>query len=186
MFPAWPDEHQLNDIPRHEYRNVTDTHSNMANANDAPDIELGKLRDGYPALASWIAQDPDDDPLVFRKFARLSARSLLHLQARLVGMEAELDALDEEARNAKSMDVQEAMQCWETLSENAKVGGSIESKLMRKLEDSQNVMKEYCKFAIHGDSLLANVRADVRRRAFVFKVSNRPNEQAERESTRGV
>ena len=119
----------------------------MTTLNGVPDIELGRLRDGYPALARWIAQDPDDDPLVFRKFARLSARGLLHLQARLVEVEAELDALDEEARSAKSMDVQEALQCWETLSENAKVDDSIESRLMKRLDDCKVVMKDYCKLA---------------------------------------
>ncbi|KAF2627697.1 hypothetical protein BU25DRAFT_310050, partial [Macroventuria anomochaeta] len=56
-------------------------------------------------------------------------------------IEAELDALDE-ARNAKSIDAQEALQCWETLSENAKVVDSIESKLLQKLEDSQTVLED--------------------------------------------
>lgn len=123
----------------------------MTTSNDAPDIELGKLRDGYPALAKWIAQDPDDDPLVCRKFARLSARNPLHLQARLVDIEAELDTLDEKARNAKSLDVQEALQCWETLHENAKVDSSIEKRLVLKLEENQAILKEYCKSTARHD-----------------------------------
>lgn len=61
-------------------------------------------------------------------------------------VEAQLDALDEEARNAQSMDVQEALQCWETLTENAKIESSVEKELLQKLEESHTVLKEYCKF----------------------------------------
>ncbi|KAF1924769.1 uncharacterized protein M421DRAFT_103513 [Didymella exigua CBS 183.55] len=125
------------------------------------DVELGKERDEYPALARWIAQDPDDDPLVFRKFARLSARGLLHLQARLVDIEAQPDALDEEARNAQSMDVQEALQRWETLSEDARIDKTVEKELLRTIGESYGFLKEYPKSSALLDSFTIDTGADL-------------------------
>ena len=53
----------------------------------AQHVELGQLRDGYPALAKWIARDPDNETLIFRRFDRLAARNILHLQAQLIALE---------------------------------------------------------------------------------------------------
>jgi hypothetical protein len=112
--------------------------------NMPPDIELGRVRDGYPALAKWIAQDPDDDPLVFRKFGRVGARSLLHLQCRLVALEHELDELDEEARCAENVDTRRSLQRWETLTNNAKMENSVENKLVKKLDEFEELLRRYC------------------------------------------
>ncbi|KAJ5965584.1 hypothetical protein N7481_012298 [Penicillium waksmanii] len=65
--------------------------------------ELGNVRDGYPTLASWIGRDPDGETLVFRRFRRLSARNLLHLQSGLIQLEQEIDELDEEARRKEGL-----------------------------------------------------------------------------------
>jgi len=119
--------------------------SNMATPIMPPDTELGRVRDGYPALAKWIAQDPDDDPLVFRKFGRLSARSLLHLQCRLIALETELDVLDEEARSAKEFGARQSLQRWETLVANAKTANSVEGKIVRKWDEFEMLLKRYCK-----------------------------------------
>ncbi|RYP21279.1 hypothetical protein DL765_002328 [Monosporascus sp. GIB2] len=69
-----------------------------------PDLELGHIRDGYPALAAWIGKDPDNETFVFRKFDRLSARNLLHLQCQLIQLEDEIDELDDEAREKARLD----------------------------------------------------------------------------------
>jgi hypothetical protein len=34
----------------------------MSAMPEQEDIELGAIRDGYPALANWIARDPDNEP----------------------------------------------------------------------------------------------------------------------------
>ncbi|KAF2689348.1 hypothetical protein K458DRAFT_439699 [Lentithecium fluviatile CBS 122367] len=115
----------------------------MTTTTQAPDIELGTLRDGYPALAKWIAQDPDDDPLVFRRFGRQSARSLLHLQCRLVALVAELDALDEEARSAKDVETRRSLQRWETLIANAKTDESVEDRLVKKQDEFETLLEKY-------------------------------------------
>ncbi|CAN9328510.1 unnamed protein product [Alternaria alternata] len=67
------------------------------------DLELGRVRDGYPALARWIAQDPDDDPLLFRKFGRVAARNILHLQCQMTRIEGEIDDLDEQLKESQEL-----------------------------------------------------------------------------------
>lgn len=64
------------------------------------DPELGIPRDSYPALADWIAADPDNETLVFRKFDRLSTRKLLQMQNQLCIMEAALNQLECEISQA--------------------------------------------------------------------------------------
>jgi hypothetical protein len=72
----------------------------MATSNKPPDVELGRLRDDYLALSTWIARDPDCKTFIFRKFDRLAARTLLHLQAQVNALEHEIDLQDEEARQS--------------------------------------------------------------------------------------
>jgi hypothetical protein len=51
-----------------------------------------KQRDGYPALADFIAQDPDHETFVFRRFKGLSARNILNLQGELIALEDNIAA----------------------------------------------------------------------------------------------
>jgi hypothetical protein len=76
----------------------------MTSSPDSTDVKLGRLRDGYPALAGWIARDPDSETFIFRKFDRLAARNILHLQAKLTAIENEMDKLDEEARQSNDFE----------------------------------------------------------------------------------
>jgi hypothetical protein len=55
--------------------------------------QLSRL-DGLPSLSTFISADTD--ALIFRKFTRLGARNLLHLQSRLNELESKLDELDKE------------------------------------------------------------------------------------------
>lgn len=110
------------------------------------DVEIGRVRDGYPSVARWIAQDPDDDPLLFRKFGRHSARILLHLQCRLVALEKELDELDEQVRTSEDLDTRRSLQRWEKMMASArKCDSSIEHHLVEKLDEFQGCLREYCK-----------------------------------------
>ncbi|KAF2033187.1 hypothetical protein EK21DRAFT_98475 [Setomelanomma holmii] len=59
----------------------------MSNISQQHDTELG-----------WIARNPDNETFIFRRFDRSAARNILHLQARLIALEHEIDQLDEEAR----------------------------------------------------------------------------------------
>jgi hypothetical protein len=49
---------------------------------------------GYPSLADFIAQDPDHETYVFRRFKRLGVRNVLYLQGELIKIERELEALE--------------------------------------------------------------------------------------------
>jgi hypothetical protein len=84
------------------------------------DVELGRIRDGYPALATYISRDPDHDTYIFRTFGRLSTRNILHLQCQLTELEHELQQLDEAARQSADDDAKQALRRFETLSKLAK------------------------------------------------------------------
>lgn len=109
-------------------------------------VELDVLRDGYPALAAWIARDPDSETFVFRKFDRLAARNILQLQARLIALERDIDNQDEEARRSADSEVRRSLRRWETLQKNAAdPTRSQERKRLEKLEEMKALLKEYCR-----------------------------------------
>jgi len=121
----------------------------MQHSKPEPDIEIGRLRDGYPSLARWIAQDLDDDPLVFRRFGRHGARVLLHLQCRLTALEKEIDDLDEQTRTAEDLDTRRSLQRWEKMMMSAKERDtSLEHRLVEKLNEFQGCLKEYCESVV--------------------------------------
>jgi hypothetical protein len=110
--------------------------------------ELGRIRDGYPALANWIARDPDGDTYVFRKFDRLAARNILHLQARLIDPEHDIDEIDEQARNSNDSNSELSSRRWETLMEQATIPNRPEAMRLVKLDELNGLLKNYCKLYI--------------------------------------
>lgn len=98
---------------------------------------LGSVRNGYPALAAWIAGDPDNETFIYRKFNRLAARNLLVLQCQLIELEAELDRYDQEAGYRQSQIH------WENFAENAEKPGSAESKMTEVHEKIQKKLEQY-------------------------------------------
>jgi hypothetical protein len=117
----------------------------MAAPLPRPDIELGHVRDGYPALAAWIARDPDDETFVFRKFDRLAARNILHLQSKLIALEKEIDQFDEQAKCSNDFEERQSSRRWETLMEHASDPLRPEKKRVEKLEELKLLLREYCK-----------------------------------------
>jgi 16S rRNA U1498 N3-methylase RsmE len=105
----------------------------MLNVLQQPDPELARPRDGYPALAYWIARDPDNETFIFRKFNRLAARNILHLQAQ---------------RSNEDLDTRQSLRRWETLVEHAEEAGRPEKKLLLKLSDLKTLLKEYCMYTL--------------------------------------
>lgn len=120
----------------------------MAATQNLNSAELGHVRDGYPALASWIGRDPDGDTLVFRRFRRLSARNILHLQSSLIQLEEEIDELDEEARKSTDLDSRQASRRWETLVELAADPTRPEKKRLEKAAELSSKIKEYGRLPI--------------------------------------
>lgn len=115
----------------------------MAAAPNRHDVELGHIRDGYPALAAWIGRDPDNETFVFRKFDRLSARNLLHLQCQLIQLEDELDKLDDKARKSSDLDTRQASRRWEKLKELAADPSRPEKARLDKADELAVKIKEY-------------------------------------------
>jgi len=116
----------------------------MATTPKPPDIEVGQVRDGFPALASWIARDPDNESFVFRKFDRLGARNILHLQSQLIALENELDQLDEEARRSNDFEARQSSRRWETLMKHANDPNRPEKRRLEKMEELQKLLNRYC------------------------------------------
>lgn len=54
---------------------------------------------GFPSLAAFIASDRDQTSAIFKRFNRLAARNLLHLQSELAELQAKQDRLDEAELN---------------------------------------------------------------------------------------
>lgn len=117
----------------------------METSPKSPNVELGHVRDGYPALASWIARDPDNETFVFRKFDRLAARNILHLQSKLIALEREIDQLDEQARASDDFEERQSLRRWETLMMNASDSQRPERKRVEKLDELKGLLREYRK-----------------------------------------
>jgi len=122
----------------------------MATALKSHNVELGKLRDGYPALAAWIARDPDNETFVFRKFDKLAARNLLCLQSELIELEREIDEQDEQARLSGDAEERQRSRLssrrWESFIENARDPARPEKKRLEKIIELRHKLKEYRQF----------------------------------------
>ncbi|OCL03677.1 hypothetical protein AOQ84DRAFT_433802 [Glonium stellatum] len=136
-----------------------------------PDIELAipkAPKNGYPALAAWIAHDPDNESYVFRKFDRLSARNLLYLQSELIALEEMLDQLDRETQESKDVGLRLSAQRWETFVENAKDPSRPENGRMELAKVLQKKIKEYHE-ALLLQSQIANLDRPSSRVLTVFR-----------------
>ncbi|OAL46763.1 hypothetical protein IQ07DRAFT_545756 [Pyrenochaeta sp. DS3sAY3a] len=112
-------------------------------ASSGVDIELSVLRDGYPALAAWVARDPDRETFVCRKFSQLAARNILHLQAELIALEHEIKQQDEEARRSTDFQTRQASRRWETLLKGAATADSLAWKRVESLKRLKTLLREY-------------------------------------------
>lgn len=110
------------------------------------DIENVADKTGFPALARKIAINPDYEAFIFRKFDRLSARNLLHLESKLAYLEFKLDKADELAANSRSTETLRSIRTWEAFEDLAKRDeAGPEHARMRIAEEIREVLKEYRK-----------------------------------------
>lgn len=113
-----------------------------------PDLELGVSQVpqiGFPGLGEWMAEDPDSETFIFRKFERLSARNLLFLQSRVYELEGQSEKLDRELC-AGDVSLRVSMRMFETWSKKAEDPQSPEAERMRLAEMITTTLKEYRKF----------------------------------------
>lgn len=130
----------------------------MTESNSQMSDEILALRDGYPGLASWIARDPDSETFVFRKFDRLAARNILHLQAKLVALERDIDRRDEEARGSKDYKARDSSRRWETLIQCSEDSNRQEKQRLARYDELSKVLKEYCPLCFHHHNQDVNSR----------------------------
>ncbi|UZP40093.1 hypothetical protein NXS19_007909 [Fusarium pseudograminearum] len=107
------------------------------------DIEMATTASGFPGLAQNIASTPDYETFIFRKFDRLSARNLLHLESRLAYLEWKLDRADEQAMQSQDNETLRSMRAWEAFEENAKDQSRAENARMAIAEEIKKTLGEY-------------------------------------------
>ena len=111
--------------------------------NSQPRIQQPEVENviGYASLASFIASDNDKTTVIYRRFNRLSARSILYLQSELAELEARQDIFDKEDLEG-SMDDAACARDWNTFTELSRNDGRQKEK-MELARQTREVMKEY-------------------------------------------
>lgn len=94
-------------------------------------------------MARRMAATPDYETFIFRRFDRISARNLLHLESKLAYLEWKLDKADEQAALSPDNETLRSIQVWEAFEENAKQPGRPEHSRMRIAEEIRETLKEY-------------------------------------------
>ena len=113
-------------------------------ANLSPhDVELAQLREGYSSLADAVATVPDYELFIFKKFDRLAARNLLHLESQLLALEKRLEDLDEQTRSGVDTTLSQSARTWEVFEENAKDPSRPEAGRMQVVKEISLKLKEY-------------------------------------------
>jgi hypothetical protein len=104
-----------------------------------------KQRDGYPALSDFVAQDPDHETFVFRRFKQLGARNILNLQGELIKLEEDIAAVDQEAADSVDPELHLSMRSWTILDENSRrPGRDLERKQKELANALDEKLKKYC------------------------------------------
>lgn len=103
--------------------------------------------DGFPALAAFIASDPDRSTFIYKRFDRLASRNLLILQSELAEMQSQLDALDMEdwakyqTRGPGYQAALQDLQNWQAY----KATHGPESDRLKLIKGIRKTLKEYSK-----------------------------------------
>ncbi|KAK1829171.1 hypothetical protein QBC39DRAFT_357310 [Podospora conica] len=98
---------------------------------------------GFPALAKRLSTFPDHEGFVFRRFDRLSARNLLHLESKLAYLEWKLDQTDDQAAQSKDTETLRSIRTWEAFEENAKDKDRPENWRMRISDEIEVTLAKY-------------------------------------------
>lgn len=103
---------------------------------------------GYTAAASWLASDPDNETLVFRKFDDLAALSLLYMQSEILEMQKKVRDMHKATVDSYDMDLRDAARTWETLVLQSKPGHDFRKDAKERMDlilDLRMKLKEYRK-----------------------------------------
>ena len=98
---------------------------------------------GLPGLASFIAQDPDQETQILRKFDDLTARTLLHMQSELLHLRQELSNV--ERAGAGSANLTLCIRNPQFLEKRAVERDGDERKLLMLLKSIEAKLEKYRK-----------------------------------------
>lgn len=101
---------------------------------------------GYTAAASWLASDPDNETLVFRKFDDLAALNLLYMQSEILELQKRVRDMHKATVDGYDMDLRDAARTWETLVIQSKPGDDFREdakERMNLIMDLRMKLKEY-------------------------------------------
>lgn len=104
--------------------------------------------EGFSGLATWVALDPDNESFIFRKFDKLAARRLLHMQAKLASLEGNLKRHDKNVLASLDMDVRSAAREFEELVKQKDAGNETAIKTMELLEEVDETLPRYREYWI--------------------------------------
>jgi hypothetical protein len=111
--------------------------------NDAP-------KEGFAAVAEWMAIDPDNETFVLRRFNDMSARNLLYLQCEILTLRKRFDSFDRKvARIDADMDLKDAAMTWETLLAQNDAGNVDAREYMTLVLELRKKIKDYRKALSH-------------------------------------
>jgi hypothetical protein len=107
------------------------------------------MANGYAAGAEFMTRDPDNESYVFRRFDKLTARNLMHLQGELLALQSELDGLDSDAASSPDPDLHVSLRSWQAMKQNSKDtlvrSGEEERKRLATAKELQAKLKGYRK-----------------------------------------
>ncbi|KJY00876.1 hypothetical protein TI39_contig309g00016 [Zymoseptoria brevis] len=89
--------------------------------------EKKQFQCGFPGLVNIIAEDPDQDTFVFRKFKKLTAWSLVFMQNELTSLEVKLEEL--EMSMMLDSEAVPSRQTWARFEKRADMPGTVEWKM---------------------------------------------------------
>ena len=116
------------------------------------DVEAGagahQYLTGYPSLAAFIASDRDQTSAIFKRFKRLGARNLLHLQSELAELESRQDELDDEANRCQDLSTKQFLRNWPEFCLAASSDGRMRER-KELAETIKATVKEYSTLSIH-------------------------------------
>lgn len=115
----------------------------MQTLNSDPESGESNRFGGYTAAAAFLASDPDNETLIFRKFDGLGALNLLYMQSEILELEKRIQELHLTTLKSDDMGVIEAASRWETLLEQCQRNEPKARERMDLILDLRKKLKEY-------------------------------------------
>jgi hypothetical protein len=147
----------------------------MGVVRSAVDLEKGRGKPklyGFASVADLVASDSDKSGTIYRRFDRLSARTLLYLESKLAVLESAQERFDEEDGADDSFALKSAATSWEEFEEHAKDLDRPEiQKRMNLATEIATTLKTYRTLTFRPNAF-ARLLTSPSRRGFVLEQSS--------------